>query len=46
MEYEVARVDMAGRSPMEKAQAAHDDAQRFMTAYAASRQQVQPATAR
>ncbi len=35
IEYEVARMDLAGRSPLEKAQAAHDDAERFMAAYAA-----------
>ena len=33
IEYEVARGDMAGRSPIDKALAAADDATRFMTAY-------------
>jgi sugar phosphate isomerase/epimerase len=40
IEYEVARVDMAERSPAEKAQAAHDDAARFMQAYEAHRAEV------
>jgi len=34
IEYEVARADMARASPLEKARAAHEDAQRFMRAYA------------
>jgi sugar phosphate isomerase/epimerase len=37
IEYEVARADMAQASPFEKAQAAHDDAERFMAAYAEHR---------
>ena len=37
VEYEVARVDMAERSPLDKALAAHDDAERFMAAYALHR---------
>jgi len=36
IEYEVARIDMADRSPSDKAQAARADAERFMAAYAAS----------
>jgi len=37
IEYEVARADLAGRSPLEKAQAARRDAETFMTRYAAHR---------
>jgi sugar phosphate isomerase/epimerase len=40
IEYEVARVDMADRSPAEKALAAHADAARFMAAYEAHRAEV------
>lgn len=45
IEYEVARVDMAERSALDKALAAHDDAERFMAAYAASRQALKTAAA-
>ena len=37
IEYEVARGDMAARSPLDKARAAAEDAERFMAAYRASR---------
>jgi sugar phosphate isomerase/epimerase len=37
IEYEVARLDLADRSALEKAQAAHADAESFMAAYAAAR---------
>jgi hypothetical protein len=33
IEYEVARLDMANRPAHEKAQAAHEDARRFMDRY-------------
>lgn len=33
LEYEVARADLAAASPMARARAAHEDAQRFMDAY-------------
>ena len=46
IEYEVARIELAGRSPLEKAQAAAADAQRFMKAYAASRVLSEAAGAR
>ncbi|APW39129.1 hypothetical protein RD110_19510 [Rhodoferax koreense] len=45
VEYEVARVDMAERSPLAKAQAAHDDAVRFMAAYDAHRASMRQAEA-
>lgn len=40
IEYEVARADLAQRSPSEKALAAHADAKRFMRAYAEHRTAV------
>ncbi|RYX91802.1 MAG: sugar phosphate isomerase/epimerase [Comamonadaceae bacterium] len=44
VEYEVSRVDMADRTPAEKAQVAHEDAERFMAAYAAYRGKEPAAT--
>jgi sugar phosphate isomerase/epimerase len=38
IEYEVARSDLADATPLQKAQAAHADAERFMQAYASARQ--------
>jgi hypothetical protein len=40
VEYEVARIELADRSPLEKAQAAAQDAARFMAAYEASKAKV------
>ncbi len=40
VEYEVARIELADRSPLEKAQAAAQDAARFMAAYEASKARV------
>ena len=40
IEYEVARLDLADRPALEKAQAAHEDARRFMDAYAQHRQRL------
>lgn len=37
IEYEVARLEMANQSPLDKARAAYDDAERFMAAYATAR---------
>jgi len=45
IEYEVARSDLADRTPMEKARAAAADALRFMERYEAHRALVQPAVA-
>lgn len=39
IEYEVARKDLSERTPVDKALAAHEDAQRFMSAYATARAQ-------
>lgn len=46
IEYEVARIELADRSPLEKAQAAAADARRFMGTYAASRVQSETAGTR
>lgn len=40
IEYEVARSDLADATPLQKAQAAHADAERFMQAYANRRQEA------